>query len=121
KKQLFWFFLRWLLCRQKPNVLFVRSAFQHGIQRFGAWRKCGLELSESSIQTELSQSQFLFANLKIKANKIGFWRLNKHKSSTLHLTPHFAKALLWAAFFILVFFTVKFRKTLHSNSSTTIF
>lgn len=28
------------------------------------------------------------------ANKIGFWRFNKHKSSTLHLTPHFAKALL---------------------------
>jgi hypothetical protein len=27
KKQLFWFFMRWLLCRQKPNVLFVRGLF----------------------------------------------------------------------------------------------
>src|SRR5690606_1858301 len=49
KKQLFWFFLRWLLCRQKPNVLFVRSAFQHGIQRFGAWRSGGFRSSKLSI------------------------------------------------------------------------
>jgi hypothetical protein len=32
-KQLFWFFQRWLSCRQKPNVLFVRLAFHNEAQR----------------------------------------------------------------------------------------
>src|SRR5690554_3211711 len=76
-----------LLKSDKPIVISSFRFVYNAPQRFEAWRKCGLELSGSSIQTELSQSQFLFANLKIKANKIGFWRLNKHKSSTLHLIP----------------------------------
>src|SRR5690606_36958119 len=41
KKWLFWFFCVGFACWQKPNVLFVRWLFQHGIQRFGAWRSGG--------------------------------------------------------------------------------
>ncbi|PKP15511.1 MAG: hypothetical protein CVU07_09875, partial [Bacteroidetes bacterium HGW-Bacteroidetes-23] len=40
KKQLFWFFKRWLSCRKKPNVLFVRLG-QYETQRFAAWRSGG--------------------------------------------------------------------------------
>src|SRR5690606_27174523 len=62
--------------------------------RFDAWRKCGLELGEGSIQTETKPEPISICYFKQKANKIGFWRLNMHKSSTLQLTPHFAKPLL---------------------------
>src|SRR5690606_26710134 len=38
KKWLFWFFELWLVCREKPNVPFVRLAFHTDAQRFAAWR-----------------------------------------------------------------------------------
>ena len=42
KKQLFWFFQRWLLCRQKPNVLFVRWAFFVCCPTFFSYTQAGI-------------------------------------------------------------------------------
>ena len=65
----------WAFCLSiVSRMLIVARSSLHYLQRFSAWRQCGIWNTESSIVTNRSKNHF-FSNIKIFFKKNGFLRI----------------------------------------------